>query len=112
VPIDFDAAEQQAKEEEQRKAKLLEEERIAKDKAMEEELKRAEEARKAAEEDKSEGVPSPTRTLSSKVTSAPNGKNASPKPDMERLGMGMRKLAFGSVASDTTASSGNSKKYP
>jgi ADP-ribosylation factor GTPase-activating protein 2/3 len=97
APIDFDAVERKAREEEERKAKLLEEERLAKEKAMEEALK-------------AKGLSAPTVT-NNKTSSTTNGKDAtSPAPDMERLGMGMRKMGFGSAAGNV--SSGSSKKYP
>jgi len=114
APIDFDAAEKKAKEEAELKAKKLDDEKLAREKEMEEALKKAEEARKAAEEAKAKGIAASSVAAAKSPTSptAANGKgSAATNQNMERLGMGMRKMAFGSVASNS-ASSGSGKKYP
>lgn len=112
APIDFAAVERQAREEEERKAKLLEEERVAKEKALEEELKKVEEAKKAAEDAKAKNATTSTSSAG-KSGNAANGKasTSAQGPDMERLGMGIRKIGFGSVMG-TGPSTGSGKKYP
>jgi len=116
TPIDFDAAERKAKQEEELKAKKAEEEKLAKEKELEEALKKAEDARKAAEDAKAKGLAAASSTIAKSPTtpsSATNGKGASATTnyDMERLGMGMRKMAFGSSATNSSKT-GSGKKYP
>ena len=95
TPIDFDQAEKQAAEEAERIKQL------GYDRQKEEEEEKAKAQKKALEL-----KPTPvTATTKQPVTNA----DTTPQPrgsqqDMERLGMGMKKLGFGSVPTQTPAS--------
>ncbi|KZT36426.1 ArfGap-domain-containing protein [Sistotremastrum suecicum HHB10207 ss-3] len=113
APIDFAEAERKAKEEEERIKKL-----------GYDRMKEEEEARKAAEEQAKRitAANSGSSTISSGNGTTGAGKAAGPErkfvshaqassQDLERLGMGMKKMTFGATSGPAASSSSSSKKY-
>ncbi|PVF94924.1 ArfGap-domain-containing protein [Serendipita vermifera] len=95
-------AEKKEKEEQERKAKEMEEKL-----RIEEERKRAEEARKAA------GIATPPSGIPATSTSnRARQESVGGDAEMERLGMGVRKMAFGAVGGGAAAAAASSKKKP
>lgn len=91
APIDFEAAERKAKEEEERIKQL----------GYDAEREREEAAKAAAQ--KPIIAPTPTSSAAAGTPAARNGGEKRSSADMERLGMGMGRLGFGAVSGGPSA---------
>ncbi|KAG8718015.1 ADP-ribosylation factor GTPase activating protein, ER-Golgi transport, partial [Ceratobasidium sp. 395] len=100
APIDFEAAERKAREEEERIKQL----------GYDAEKEREEAAAKAALAASSKAVAAPTPVRAATTGGAGGGGEKRSSADMERLGMGMGRLGFGAVSGGPSATPA-AKKY-
>ncbi|KAG8782153.1 ADP-ribosylation factor GTPase activating protein, ER-Golgi transport [Ceratobasidium sp. 428] len=100
APIDFEAAERKAREEEERIKQL----------GYDAEKEREEAAAKAALAASSKAVAAPTPVRAATTGGGAGGGEKRSSADMERLGMGMGRLGFGAVSGGPSAAPA-AKKY-
>lgn len=106
------AFEQAAKKAQEEEEKRLKEEESQKQREAEEKARAEEERKKAEEARRKAGIATPPTStpISSTAGSSAKSKEKADNAEMERLGMGVRKLAFGAVAGGATAAAGSAAK--